>query len=360
MKWKPLSKITTKNRPHLGTGGGLLGLIVGAGVLVIWLITGRSAAPLSQTLWDWLELLLTPVALAGSVVLIGQQLRFREKQGRQEKVFSEEAIRHQRDLETDRFQAAALQTYLDRMTELMLERGLRVSPVNAEVRSLARARTLTILRELDGRRKGLLVQFLHAAQLIKGKTAFDLAQADLRGADLSHTNLVEVVLAQSDLSGASLREATLRRANLNGCILIVADLSGTDFRAADLRRARLVEATVMMADLGEADLSGADLHGANLEGANLAEAELGGANLAGAYLGGANLIGASLHGANLRGADLTEANLREADLSGADLTGAVLDRADLLETRLVETKVSHQQLAGARMIRPLPELQVQD
>ena len=71
-----------------------------------------------------------------------------------------------------------------------------------------------------------------------------LRGADLRDADLCHTNL----------SGAELRYADLR----------YAALSDANLRYADLRYASLCHTNLKGADLRDADLSGADLIGADL------------------------------------------------------------------------------------------------
>ena len=54
-----------------------------------------------------------------------------------------------------------MKDYLDQMTELLLTRGLRTSLVGDEVRSVARARTLTALRGVAGERKATIVRFLY-------------------------------------------------------------------------------------------------------------------------------------------------------------------------------------------------------
>ena len=52
-----------------------------------------------------------------------------------------------------RAQDPALQAYLDQMSTLLLEKDLRNSEEDSEVRTLARARTLTVLERLDPSRK---------------------------------------------------------------------------------------------------------------------------------------------------------------------------------------------------------------
>ena len=95
------------------------------------------------------------------------------------------------------------------------------------------------------------------------------------------------------------------------------DLANTDLRGADLSSAQLGGVT-----LRGSNLSGAHLDGANLSGADLSGAYLIGANLSGADLSGANLIHTDLGDANLKGADLIRANM-----SGADPRGVVWSKS---------------------------------
>ena len=236
-----------------------------------------------KTLWDWLQLFIVPLALAAIGLWFATQQDFRQQK-----------------IEEQRAQDAALQAYLDQMSQLMLDGGLLRGSEggNEEVRTLARARTLTVLARLDSRRKVSVVQFLYEASLIeKDQPVVSLSDVVLRDADLS-----KVVL-----SGANLGGADLRGADLGGAILHDADLSGADLRGADL---------------SDAHLSGAILHDAELHDADLRDADLRGADLSAAELIRANMSGAKLGGADLREAYLTDAKLGGADLREADLTDA--------------------------------------
>jgi hypothetical protein len=191
-----------------------------------WAWTGLE----TKSAWDWLELLIIPAVLA-----IGGYL------------FSRADRKSEREIAQDRVQEEALQRYLDRMQELILDKGLRRSKEDEEIRemrSVSRARTLTVLRSLDGNRKGELVRFLHEADLI-GKAVRE---------KWGEWRATEAII---DLSGANLRNANLREAILRG------------------------------ADLSDTNLSGADLFGANL-----LCADLSGANLKYAYMDCVNLTGA--------------------------------------------------------------------
>ena len=275
-----------------------------------------------KTLWDWLQLL---SALAIPVVLAVAGFWFTAWQGERQQAIEDQRAKVERDVEDQRAQDTALQAYLDQMTELILEKNLRDSKEESEVRTLARARTLTVLGRLGPDRKRSVVQFLYESQLIReGNLIIDLENADLSGADLRLDTLSE-----ADLSDANLSDANLSDANLNE-----ADLTG-----AKLSDANLAYATVNFANLNYANLNEADLRGANLSDANLNEADLRGANLRNATLSFATLafttlLEADLRGADLSSADLSDANLSYANLNEADLRGATLSNATLLEADL--------------------------
>jgi len=157
------------------------------------------------------------------------------------------------------------------------------------LRSVARARTLTVLPRLDGVRKGRVVQFLYESGLIARKRSV----LDLQGADLSGAVLEGAVLRGAFLRSAYLRGTYLKGARLDGTDLSSADLGGVFLISADLREANLSAATLRGALLGGADLSNADLREAHLSEAFLSLATLSGADLSGADLSDANMKGAT-------------------------------------------------------------------
>lgn len=244
-----------------------------------------------KTGWDYLELfgaVAVPLVLGvGGFWLNQQEQRRAEAREDQEQKRVEETLREE-----------ALQTYLDRISELLLNNNLgKLNQENNPARNIARARTLTVLGRLgeDGERKKVILRFLYEAALLKQPESV---------VNLSGANLHRVNLYASDLRGANLRGARLHEANLCRAILFEADLS--------------------RASLFKADLSGVLLHKANLHRAILRHAILNGATLRGADLSGADLQGAAvgvsiadLSGANLQGALLRGADMYKVDLSGA-------------------------------------------
>jgi hypothetical protein len=188
------------------------------------------------TLWDWLKLLIVPAVIAAGGLWFNQQQQKRQQ---------EDVLRQQDrglEIENQRSQDEALQAYLDQMSAMLIpnngQPSLYDESLPDSLRTVARARTLTVLSRLDGDRKARVVQFLYEAGLIaKGRPIVDLAGGDLRG---------------TNLFGANLREADLRRTYRRE-----ADLSSADLSSADLSSAYLFGANLRRAYLSSADLSGA-------------------------------------------------------------------------------------------------------
>jgi uncharacterized protein YjbI with pentapeptide repeats len=134
---------------------------------------------------------------------------------------------------------------------------------------IGRIRTLTLLRRLDGKRKGSVLQFLYESNLI-GKTG--VRYIDLSGADLTKAKLKGANLTKADLSKVNLYGSYMKRANLNSAYLINANLRGAILTGADLSIADLTGADLSIADLTGANLSDAKLYGADLSGADLRDA----------------------------------------------------------------------------------------
>jgi uncharacterized protein YjbI with pentapeptide repeats len=271
-----------------------------------------------KTAWDLAELAIIPLVVAIVAFLFNRSERAAERR------IADERLAAERSIADDRLREAALQAYLDRMTELLLDRGLR-DPEHAgreEARTVARTRTLTAMRGLDASRNRAVIQFLREAGLFEPQNPLvSLAGADLRGADLYGANLREARLSDANLSDAILSWANLSWANLIG-----ASLNGANLTWARLTWANLIGANLSLARLGDSDLSRANLSRANLSRADLRGAYFLAANLSGAYLNEADLSGADLSDANLGDANLRGAKVTDEQLAAArDITGIIRD-----------------------------------
>jgi hypothetical protein len=208
-----------------------------------------------MTIRDWLPIvgtLLIPIVIAAGTWWITWQ---------QGKIDNQRA-QAERELVNRQAQDAALQAYLNQMTELILDRKLLEAGERGAVYTLAKARTSTAIVSLDAEYNRSLTTFLAQSGLV-GATDEGSSISLLSGTDLRESDLREAYLRNADLSGTDLSNADLSGANLNS-----ADLSVTFLRGADLSGAFMPDA-----DLSYADLSGADLSGAFLPGADLSDAE---------------------------------------------------------------------------------------
>jgi hypothetical protein len=148
-----------------------------------------------------LNLLIVPIVLSLITVVFAWQ-----QDARQQRIEDQHA-EAERKLAEQRAQDEALQAYLDQMGRLLVEKDLRNSEEDSEVRTLARARTLTVLARLDSSRKTAVMQFLVEAELVKRAEGGREPIIGLSGADLSGANL-----GSADLEGAFLHGAGLRAA----------------------------------------------------------------------------------------------------------------------------------------------------
>jgi hypothetical protein len=241
-------------------------------------LEGAFKYPTHKNLWDWLDLLIVPIVLA-----IGGYL-FTRSENRRTREGADEQRQLDRQLADERRQDEALQAYLDQMSDMLIPKPDQPSLYDEKppysLRTVARARTLTVLPRLAGDRKARVIQFLYESRLIPKDrvivdlTGADLSGADLSGADLTGTDMSEVVLSGADLRayvadpiGADLSDYfdnLLREAKMNTANLLRADL-----RNVSLRRGILVGA-----NLKDADLRGVDLRNTDLRWANVTDQQL--------------------------------------------------------------------------------------
>lgn len=227
----------------------------------------------ARTLWDWLQLLIVPAALA----LIVWQLN-RSQKSREIAIAATEAER-QRTATLDQQRQSTYHAYLDRMSELMLDRGLLVgSEPQSDVRTVARARTMAALEGLDGARKGQAVRFLLESGLIaRDRIVVSLDSANLHGVQLAWSHLNNICLRGALLDGAHMMWVHCCGADLSDASLVEARMQGARLEGADLQKANLARADLRQARLSNTNLSQAHLEGAVLSGVDLSTSILKGA-----------------------------------------------------------------------------------
>lgn len=208
-----------------------------------------------KTLWDWLNLLIVPL-----VLLVGGFLLASWQEATQRSVANQRAD-SQLEIEEERSQNAMLQEYFDQIGVLMIQHELDDAETFGDANSVARARTLTLLRSLNGEHKAAVLQFLRDS----GLTPKEVPGVVLWGADFSNTQLPGASLSKADLFGVDLRDSDLSDT----------DLEGVDLRQADLRNANLSRANLSGALLNDANLIGAEFRKANLQGVSWEGSRIG-------------------------------------------------------------------------------------
>ena len=160
-------------------------------VTITHTISGTNAGTVTRTeeyqpgkgLWDWLATGSACYSCCGrtwsslvhpepsNFVIDNLQISEPRARGRLQNKKAE----RERELTRDNQQETSLQSYFDKMSELLLNEGLRKSKPEDEVRKIARGRSLTVLPRLDAKRKGSALQFLYESDLIdKDNTIINL------------------------------------------------------------------------------------------------------------------------------------------------------------------------------------------
>lgn len=303
-------------------------------ITIIKRVTTQTPLP-GAILKDWVNTLIIPFSLTIFGAL------FRQEQAKR----SEAQAELDKELANTNLSEEALQSYFDRLAELLLDRKLSIltkeDPVQEVALNVIRARTLSILRRLgeDSKRKGNVVRFLIDAELM---SKLNLSESDFSYADLKDTDL-----ENTDFRGANLENANLTNADLRGAKLENANLENADLRGADLESVDLKNANLKNTNLQETNLQNANLKGAELENADLSNARLENTNLRNANLRNANLKAARLENSSLSNADLDSVNLEKANLLNADLVEANLLKANLLDANLAGADLRGADLRGA-------------
>ncbi len=197
----------------------------------------------------------------------------------------------------------------------------------------------------------------------------NLADSDLREANLDGANIDAGILNRANLNKASLNKTRLNNALLQGvsfesaclnnALLFEADLYAANLQGSSLERAFLEKADLRYANLINANFKGAiitnahimekpsreeflkefyngrrDFSNCDLRGLKLGFAALEYVNFSNSDLSEVDFNHASLIGVNFKNANLTKTNLYRANLEDANLEGTILANADLTKANL--------------------------
>lgn len=260
---------------------------------VIYLYSVEWSGLQGKNVWDWLELIIVPLVLAGGGLVL-QRIES-ERVSRQEKL---EKQREERQIAREKQQArdslmdSIFQSYLDDMSSLMIvnhlqtmldivtlnklqkivsdgsndlhegyvtllrQKAISQESVDSEklaaavaVVTVARARTVTAFNSLDINRRNLMTEFLRETGLVTGErgtllVGIELSDMDLSGTNFYRFNLAEANLNSSDLSDVNFFQANLihtylYNVNMSGALIADANLCFVELRGAYMKKAHI-------------------------------------------------------------------------------------------------------------------------
>lgn len=329
-----------------------------------------------KRLWDWLDLLIVPVALAFLVWYFDRKERVSDRIAASERVKHEHELTDKRaeidrQISDNRNNQQTLESCLEYISEQLLDAHRSFRSVSFRTTIIC-ARILETLDSLatDRRRRDQVIRFLHEMELLRaasplGKPLFCkaalmnlvLPDADLRKVAFDSSDLSFADLSGADLSNASFSEANLQKVNFTGAKLEGARLDRTNLENVIFKDANLTEVNLNNVDQSDVDFSGLNLSkaimvGARLKWSKFPNADLSGADLSGTNLENADFRFAKLEGACLNKAVLTGADLRSANLDGAEMNYIILKGAkiDPATTRILQKWLNICEIQGSQAV----------
>jgi uncharacterized protein YjbI with pentapeptide repeats len=210
----------------------------------------------AKTLFDWLDLLIIPLSLG----LLGWLYKEAEKS---------QAERS----EKEKSRNESLNSFFNVITDLQQKNDLSGNPSN-QAKAMAKTRINMTLSQLDGARKGQVLQFLYESDLIDVSPKLKLL-----GANFNEAILDQIVLGGSEIRGAFFKNTSIKDANLNGiifnsCNLENANLSGSLVVNSNFAYTNLRNSKMKNMDLTTVEFEGADLTKADLRGSKIKQSQL--------------------------------------------------------------------------------------
>lgn len=251
-----------------------------------------------KTLWDWMDLLIIPLALA-LIALIYKKITHDTDQR-----LKNERLKNEKDIALDQWRENTIRAYFDEIINLLTNYNDKYrdktddnnNPIfDRYLLFSIRMKTITTLRILDGDKKGLLLQFLYEAKLLdNNEHSVDLREADFSGANLRNINLENAKLEEINFENADLFNTKLINSNL---------------RKANLQNTNLIQAKLDSAIFSDAKLEYADLANTHLYETNFERANLYRTNFENAIMISANFTAAEVHDSDLTKAKITTITL---------------------------------------------------
>lgn len=167
-----------------------------------------------------------------------------------------------------------------------------------------------------------------------------LADADLRGADLSNQTLVHLRLVRVDLREANLSGVILSLAKLEDVLLDGARMTGSHWHLAELERVSLARADLTRANLSSGTFRQVQAQGAILHEADLVKSSWYDSDLTQADFTGSNAIRAELSNCRLTGSNWTRTRHVKSMFDGCDMRDVCLAESTLERVFVTSSRVA--------------------
>lgn len=270
-----------------------------------------------------------------------------------------------RKLTMERYQDDLLVTYTKDVGEL-LERSNGSLTSNSVYATIARAKTLNTIRQLDPLRSSNAIRFLYEGKQLTNtnkSAALDISTAKLINIDVDVFRTVTKIgklsltgvylfncmlngtsLSDLDFSSAQLADIDFSHTKLSNIVMSSAKLEDVRFTYATLRDMKFSSTEMNRIELGFAKLQDADLSNSQFAYTNISSARLDDVNFSFAKfrnikfsytkLSNINFGSAELENVDFTFAEFTEVRFSSARLLNVNFSSAILRRVDFTDTDL--------------------------
>ncbi len=188
---------------------------------------------LGVSIWEWIKVSFNAIVIGLISIFVREFLKNQDaKKKKKEAEIAKELRRQEKEITEDRLRHEKLKDYLDQMTEVLLRKETLDDETDELLKAVVRARTIVVLQELNGKRRGPVIRFLADCNVIK---LLDLSKANLQEANLRGASLHSTCFRKANFYGANLQDADLRNSNLEYADLTEANLLGADLEGANVK-----------------------------------------------------------------------------------------------------------------------------
>lgn len=265
------------------------------------------------------------------------------------RIIAQEQRDHELDVELQRHRDSLLVAYMNELG-LLLDKHNGTVTSNPVIAALVRAKTLTLVRQLDPIRNSHLIRFLYeAGQLTDGDEPLDLSTAELNNIDLS-TRTRNSQMHRLYLSGTFLNNASFAHQDLTKANFRQSQLNGAIFKNAILHDVNFAESTLDYSDLSHAQLLNVNAVRSSFNQATMVSAKFTSANFSFATLANIDATKSIGNNAYFIHSDLSFSKFSSATLYGSNFIYASLDYSDLSQTNLAKTNLALTSLTYSQLV----------